>query len=109
MKYKEGSSGNPNGRPKGSKNKVGSDLRERIINFLSNEFENVQNDFQKLKPHERIRLYCDLLQYGLPKLQAMTLDADITSNEEINLPRQVIFNNPHCTCSASVLRGDQKE
>lgn len=77
MKYKKGQSGNPEGRPTGAKNKIGKDLRERIINFLSDEFTTVQNDFSKLQPRERVRLYCDLLQYGLPKLQAVTHEGNL--------------------------------
>lgn len=77
MKFKEGQSGNPEGRPKGSQNKLGKDLRERVVNFLSDEFTTVQNDFKKLKPRDRVRLYCDLLQYGLPKLQSVTLEAQL--------------------------------
>ena len=77
MGYKKGQSGNPEGRPKGSHNRVGKDLRERVVNFLSDEFTTVQNDFKKLKPRDRVRLYCDLLQYGLPKLQSVTLEAQL--------------------------------
>ena len=77
MKFKEGQSGNPEGRPKGSQNKLGKDLRERVVNFLSDEFTTVQNDFKTLKPRDRVRLYCDLLQYGLPKLQSVTLEAQL--------------------------------
>lgn len=82
MKYKTGQSGNPNGRPKGSKNKTGGELRERIISFLSDEFENVQTSFSELQPREKVKLYCDLLQYGLPKLQAISLDAQIEGMTE---------------------------
>ena len=86
MKFKEGKSGNPNGRPKGAKNKIGKDLRDRIVNFLSDEFTSIENDFKKLKPRERVRLYCDLLQYGLPKLQAISLEAQFEkmTDEQLN-------------------------
>ena len=57
MKYKKGESGNKEGRPKGVKNKIGSDLRERIITYLSNEFQNVEEDLKKLPPRDRIKLY----------------------------------------------------
>jgi hypothetical protein len=77
MPFKEGESGNPKGKPKGAKNKIGKDLRERLVNFLSEEFVTIQTDFKNLKPKERVRLYCDLLQYGLPKLQSVTLEAQL--------------------------------
>ena len=72
MPFNKGISGNPSGKPKGTKNKVGQQLRETISNFLAENFELVIQDFKELGPKDRTRLYCDLLQYGLPKLQAVT-------------------------------------
>ena len=77
MKFQKGQSGNPEGRPKGAKNRVGKDLRDRIISFLSNEFENIQKDFEVLESRDRVKLYFYLLQYGLPKLQAVTTETQL--------------------------------
>ncbi len=72
MAFKKGISGNINGRPKGSQNKAGGQLREVIANFLEQRFEDVVNDFEQLEPKDRIKVYTDLLQYGVPKLQAVS-------------------------------------
>lgn len=72
MPFKKGQSGNPNGKPPGAKNKIGIQLRETISNFLIDNFETIQNDFKKLNPKDRAKIYCDLLQYGLPRLQAVS-------------------------------------
>ncbi len=72
MAFKKGNSGNPTGRPKGSQNKAGGQLREVIANFLEQRFEDVVNDFEQLEPKDRIKVYTDLLQYGVPKLQAVS-------------------------------------
>ena len=74
MPFQKGKSGNPEGKPKGVKNKIGLQLRETITNFLSDNFNVVTQDFKKLTPKERAKLYCDLLQYGLPKLQAISTE-----------------------------------
>lgn len=74
MAFKKGSSGNPNGRPPGSKNKTGVQLRQLITGFLEQRFEDVVNDFDQLEPKDRIKVYTDLLQYGLPKLQSVSND-----------------------------------
>ena len=75
--YKEGKSGNPNGRPKGAKNKIGGDLREMISEFLKDQFPVIVEDFKKLKPREKAKIYGDLLQYGLPRLQSISMETQL--------------------------------
>lgn len=75
--FKPGESGNPEGRPKGTINKSSQQLRETISDFLLKNFDKIKEDFQDLKPRERSRLYCDLLRYGLPQLQAISLDIEL--------------------------------
>ena len=38
-----------------------------------------------LTPRERITFYCDLLQYGLPKLQTVKLDSDFDEMSDYEL------------------------
>ena len=72
MKFQKGNTG----KPKGAKNKVGLALRETISDFLTDNFTKIEKDFSKLSPKDRARLYCDLLQYGLPKLQSVNLGVE---------------------------------
>ncbi len=67
----KGKTGNPDGRPKGSKNKTNIALRTLIQEFLENNFELIKTDFEQLQPHIRIKLYTDLLAYALPRLEAI--------------------------------------
>jgi hypothetical protein len=76
MAFEKGQSGNPGGRPKGAGNKVTAKLRETISGFLDEQFDKVKEDFAKLKPAERIRLYIELLQYGVPKLQSVQVETE---------------------------------
>jgi hypothetical protein len=78
MGLKKGNTNNPNGRPKGVPNKVTGQLRETITAFLEKNFEVILADFKKMQPKDRTKLYTDLLQYGLPKLQTTELDIDFS-------------------------------
>ncbi|MEJ7738528.1 MAG: hypothetical protein WKF97_13945 [Chitinophagaceae bacterium] len=86
MPFKPGESGNLSGKPKGAVNKSTLKLRESITCFLEDEFENVKADFQKLEPKERLKFYTDLLQFGLPKLQAtsMALNFEDLTDDQID-------------------------
>ena len=61
------------GRSKGATNKTTRQLRETISDFLTKNFEKIERDFNKLSPKEKLKAYCDLLQYGLPKLQSVSM------------------------------------
>lgn len=76
MAFEKGISGNPQGRPKGTTNKTTAQLREMVTGFLEDNFEQVKTDFNLLTPKSRVKLYCDLLQYGLPKLQAVQIETE---------------------------------
>ncbi len=58
------------GRPKGAVNKLTDELSGKITEFLNDNFTTVASDFEGMKPGYRTRLYVDLLQFALPKLQS---------------------------------------
>ena len=86
MKYSKGQSGNPNGRPKGTPNKTSKQIREMITLFLDDNFETVVEAFGQLQPREQVRFYIDLLQYGVPKMQAVSIQSELDSltDEQLN-------------------------
>jgi len=84
MKFQPGNKAG-GGRKKGSKNKAGKTLRDTISNFLEQEFEGIKACFEALPPKDRAKLYCDLLQYGLPKLQALNMDLNFDGLSEKQL------------------------
>jgi hypothetical protein len=48
-----------------------------INNFLESNFGKVVEDFENLNPKDRTKLYCELLQYGLPKLQSVEMESQL--------------------------------
>ena len=87
MPFKKGQSGNLKGRTRGSQNLVTKQIRECITLFLENNFERLENDFELLPPKERMKFYCDLLQYGLPKLQTVQLETDFEHLTDLELDK----------------------
>jgi hypothetical protein len=71
MGLHKGQTNNPAGKPIGAKNKIGCELREMISEFLESNFQKVQQDFEELAPKDRAKVFCDLLQYSIPKLQSI--------------------------------------
>ena len=85
MKFQQGNNAGT-GRKKGSKNRVTNKLRESISGFLTDNFQTIKEDFEKMPARERTKLFVDLLQYGLPKLQALSheLGFEKLSDNELN-------------------------
>jgi len=73
MPFKRGESGNPNGRPRGSINKVSTAVRDRVIMILDGLYENIEDDLELLSAKERIDTWLKLLEFALPKLQRTEL------------------------------------
>lgn len=85
-KFKPGQSGNPAGRPPGSRNKTTKVTRQLITDFLEEDQPQATKDWQKLSPWERWQMRTKLLEYTVPKLSRTetTLDVSKLSDEEVN-------------------------
>ena len=69
MPFEKGESGNPAGRPKGAMNATAKLLRQMISDFLVENFVEVQKSFKEIPPKEKIKVYCHLLAFAVPKLR----------------------------------------
>jgi hypothetical protein len=77
MRFEPGKSGNPKGRPKGSKNVSSEAIRATFAAFLSRNMERLQTDFDALKSPEKRLNYLEriarlILPPPLPIWERMT-------------------------------------
>jgi hypothetical protein len=90
MGLNPGQTNNYKGRPKGTKNKAGRDLRERISAFLSDNWQAMEEEFNKLEPKDKLIFYEKLMQYGLPKLQSISHDGEINISQTEDVDYQLL-------------------
>ena len=83
MAQKKGNTGNPNGRPKGSKNRSTSEIKTAIQKLLDTNVSQMEVDLQKLSPKERISVLLKMAEFVLPKVQAVPHEGAETDNEII--------------------------
>lgn len=76
------------GRPKGSPNKATGDLREWINTFVEGNRDQLEKDWKKLSPKDRLILFEKLLKYVVPVLQSTTI-----TPESKPLTRQIMIIN----------------
>jgi hypothetical protein len=69
MAFTKGQSGNPGGRPVGSKSKIPSDMREWRTGVIADNREQFVRDLKDIDPEKRLAMLEKLLPYVLPKLR----------------------------------------
>jgi hypothetical protein len=66
-------------------NNTNEPLRKLLVTFLTQNLEMVQHDFTRLRPKERVKVYRDLLKFGLPVLRAIHAGIDFSQLTEVQL------------------------
>lgn len=77
MALKKGDVINPNGRPKGAKNKTAAQIREAFQLLISDNIDQLQSDLKEMPPDKRFAMIVKLSEFVLPKLQSLSIDNQI--------------------------------
>ena len=82
MPFKPGTSGNPNGRPKGAENKLSSQVRETLTGFVAGKLADLDSLFAGLDNDEaRLKYLIQLLPYVTPKRRETDIRTELTVEE----------------------------
>jgi hypothetical protein len=87
MGLRKGMTNNKQGKPKGAVNKLNKDMRQTIADFLTDHWSEVEKEFSKLKGRDKVNFYRDLLQYSIPKMQAVAVEMEFGQLSEENIDR----------------------
>ena len=103
MKYEKGQSGNPKGRPFGSKNKTTSAMREWLLDLIVKNKKQITDDLANLPAEKRLIMLEKFMSYLLPKKFEADVEAKldmprleievITSKEQVSNENVLIGNN----------------
>ena len=81
MKFEKGQSGNKNGRPKGVSNKVTSEIREKYLHLIEDNFDLLADDIKSMRSVDRVKAIIELSRFILPTLKATDFTL-LNTNEE---------------------------
>ena len=68
------------GRPKGSMNKATQEIRQKYLELIQNNFEQLETDLRSLRSAERIKAIIELSKFVLPTLKATEMNLNSGSN-----------------------------
>ena len=71
---------NRGGRPVGSKNNATTEIRNKYLQLIENNFKQLEEDLQTLKASERVKAIIELSKFILPTLKA----TEMSLNNETN-------------------------
>ena len=67
------------GRQKGTPNKVRKPIRDKILAFSEDTFDEFVQAFRTIdEPEKKCKIWIDLLGYGIPKLQSIEMRENTT-------------------------------
>ena len=75
-RQKNDGKGRLGGRQKGTPNKVTASIKDWLSELIDNNRKQVERDVKQLEPKERLQVLEKLMQYVIPKQQAVSAKVD---------------------------------
>jgi len=73
-------------RHQGSKNKITTEIKQRILDALNDSLDNLEADLSQLSNKDRLEIICKLLPYLIPRLRETDIAfSDIETPNEIRV------------------------
>ena len=74
------------GRQKGTPNKITASVKEWLSTLIDKNRKQIEKDIKQLEPKERLQMLEKLMQYVVPKQQAVsaTVEIDKLSDEQLD-------------------------
>jgi len=87
MGLPKGKTNNPRGRPKGSKNKSTSQIKNLIQDFVSDNLDDLQKQYDNLDPKDKLQFFERILKFVLPQQRDVqqTINIKELSDKEMDL------------------------
>lgn len=81
MGLQKGMTNNPNGRPKGSENKINYEIREVFKELLDKHIDSISKDIEFLTPKDRINVLLKLSEFVIPKMRSIDFEGRLSTEQ----------------------------
>ncbi|MBO7554057.1 MAG: hypothetical protein J6T82_08515 [Bacteroidaceae bacterium] len=76
-RFKKGESGNPKGRPLGSKNEKSAYIRDWVVSLIGTNSHDLLATFKNLNLKEKWKIIVALMPYAIPRQVEQKIDANV--------------------------------
>jgi hypothetical protein len=76
MPFQKGVIASPNGRGKGTPNRVTTFVKDAITNIIADNVDQIRLDLMHLEPRDRVYAFIQLCKVVLPKQKPLTIEEE---------------------------------